>query len=115
MAQIVEDITGVTPAIVVSNKGGDGWKKAWRCQLKSQGQIAVFLSVVTPYFVSKRRQAELVHEFCARRNARLKYKWYEFRDIDEAAYLECLSLNRRGTPAEDAKPAAPTLRLVQEA
>ena len=93
-ADIIEQMIGVRPSITVSNKGGNGCKKAWRVRVKSQRQLAVILPILMLYLVSKGRQAELVLAFCQRRTYRQKHSWYEFKELDEAAYHE--SQGRRG-------------------
>ena len=106
--RVVEIIEGVgcKASVCVSFKGGNGCKKAWRARVHAQKDLVILLPLLIPYLVSKDEQARLALEFCMRRSKRLNTKhWYEFKAADEAAYTQCLLLNKRGdgSPRDEPK------------
>ncbi len=103
---IMTAITGRPHNLVVTNKGGNGWKVGYRIASNTQISVMLLLPLLIPYLVGKREQAELVLEFAKRRCARIGsvHHWYQFKEEDEAIYLRCSQLNRRGEPEKsDAK------------
>lgn len=116
MAEIIGAVTGKPPAICVANKGEGNWKKAWRVRVSTQWELLLLLPAIMPYLVLKKRQAELCLDFCKRRLNRTGYhhRWHEFREIDEAAYTECIGLNKRGNDAVEQPPKS-ALKLIKEA
>lgn len=114
MKDIIEAVIGKEISICVSNKGGDGWKRAWRVKVKAQRDLVNLIPLLMPYLVGKREQAQIVLDFCLRRNQRINASWYEFKELDEAAYLQCMALNKRGEDRAEQQP--PTkLALVSNA
>lgn len=114
MVDIIEAILGKKVTVCVSNKGGDGWKRAWRVKVKAQKDLVKLLPLLMPYLVGKREQSQIVLDFCLRRNQRLSSRWYQFKDLDEGAYLQCLALNKRGEDRAEQQPPA-KLSLVVNA
>jgi len=107
MADIIEKITGKKQSIT-RHAMAVGQKEMWRIKVGTQWECAILIPLLMPYLIGKKRQAQLVLEFCQRKLSRSSYKWYEFKELDEAAYQECLALNKRGVE----KIAAPALSLV---
>lgn len=116
MVRIISEVTGKRPSVCVSNKGDARWKRAWRVKVSTQWELLLLLPALLPHLRLKKRQAELALEFCKRKAARAanqNYRWYEFKDQDEAGYQECLALNARGVRPEGAQVIA--LKAVKEA
>ena len=113
-AEIIEAIIGIRPSVVVCRKAGDGFKKMWRVSIVGQRRLSILLPSLIPYLISKRRQAELLLDFCIRRPARQRHTSYERNELDLAAYHECLALNQRGAARPEGGAKSP-LQLVREA
>lgn len=116
MVRIIEEITGKRPSVAVSHRGNERCRMAWRVKVCTQWELLLLLPAVMPYLRLKQRQAELSIEFCKRKFGKSKrdgYRWHEFRELDEAAYQECLRLNARGTKPREAQIVE--LKPVKEA
>lgn len=111
MGRIIEGVTGKTQSITRPPMPA-GQKTMYRLRVGTQWELAILIPLLLPYVVSKKRQSQLVLEFCQRKLGRNGgHRWYEFKEQDEAAYLECLALNKRGVPImPETKPAV--LKLV---
>ena len=113
-AEIIEGVTGKpSHKLVVTNKhrGERNWKVGYRLAVTTKWEIALLLVALRPYLVGKTEQADVVHEFCIRRHGRETpgRRGYSDLDIDEALYLRCLALNRRGLPpSEELERMLPT-------
>lgn len=106
MARIAEQVTGKRASIVSCSKPNERWKQAWRVKISTQWELLLLLPAIMPHLRLKGRQAELALDFCKRklgRNGKSGYRWNEFREADEAAYNECVSLNARGVALESAQ------------
>lgn len=109
---IIERITGVRPWRVVASKAAGRCKMSWRFMVKSQRQLAVLLPALIPHLISKHEQAEIVLQFVLRREGRMRKRWYQYKELDEAAYLQCLALNKRGLDAPEPVTSPAALSLV---
>jgi hypothetical protein len=61
--------------------------------LKKQKDVLVFLEMLLPYLIIKRRQAELVIEFCKSRLAKPNHAPYDERELE--VFAEVKRLNER--------------------
>lgn len=113
MTAIIEKVTGKKQSIT-HHVMPEGCKPMWRTQVHTQWECAMLIPLLLPHIISKKRQAQIVLEFCQRKLARQSYKWHEFRDLDEAGYAECLALNKRGTVKAEVQ-SPPILSLVSNA
>lgn len=115
VSEIVESVTGCTPYIVKAAKGGNGYKPVHRVQVDAQYELVALLPVLRPHLVAKAEQASIALEFCKRQAIRLaRRRTDEVRDLDEADYLRCRALNRKGEAVVE-QTAAPVLHLVRSA
>jgi len=95
---VLTAITGNPHNLIVSNKGGNGCKRGYRIKVGTQHELVLVLPLLMPFLQGKAEQASITLDFCKRKHARLKYRWYEHKEQDELDHQRCLELNRRGEP-----------------
>jgi len=72
---------------------GDKWKVVYTLQIARLLDVKLFLEQTLPFLKVKRRQAELVLEFC---DLRLKSKWREYPERLFEIAKEVRRLNKKG-------------------
>ena len=112
-SDIFESICGFRGHLTVTNHA-DNCKTGYRVTIDAQKKLLVILPKIIPYLVSKREQAELVLAFCKRRNQRFVKKWYQFAEIDIAAWERCKELNRRGVVTVETNGGTPCKEITGE-
>lgn len=81
------------PNMITSHKKGQGRKDSWRIDITKKETVLEILIVLRPYLIVKRKQADLIMDYCFRRLH--TQRKYDERDLE--IFSSIRKLNRRGT------------------
>jgi len=91
---------GLSPKIVdyKTTERNPNWSAAWKVCLVTIDDKKKFLSLIHPYLIAKREQADIVLQFLARRSTHTKVKTNQYERV---LWARCAELNRRGGRASE--------------